>query len=293
MRLQRLFDASAPFFRSIMKDSFYFPHDTNAREDPKISALIAEYGLAGYGLYWCLIEIMHAQGGKIEKFPKLYEGLAYQLRIPNEAVLQQIEAMLHVLHLLQEDEKFIWSNRVLKNIEDRNLKRLAKSEAGRRGGLKSGETRSRENPNEAEVKQNEAVLQAHRTKRSKGKERKLNIKKEIYKEKNDEFLEYGKFKNVLLSLSELEKLKDEFPNDWEDRITRLDEGIELKGYEYKSHYAAIHNWAKREPGQPGAKITWWFNEKKFVGTKEELEKIAAKTSAIAVVALRQHLSTLS
>lgn len=277
-----------------MKDSYYFPHDTNARDDPKICALIAEYGLEGYGLYWCLIEMMHAQGGKIEKFPKLYEGLAFQFRSTTQAVLEAVEAMLNLLQLFEEDEKYIWSKRVLKNIEERNLKRIAKSEAGRRGGLKSAEKRSRENSNEADVKQNEAVLQAAEAKASKVKERKL-YKKEIYKEKNsdDEKTEYGKFKNVLLSLPELEKLKVDFPDDWEDRISRLDEGIELKGYEYKSHYAAIHNWAKREPGQPGAKITWWFNEKKFVGTKEELEKIAAKTSAIAVVALRQHLSTLS
>lgn len=57
---------------------------------------------------------------------------------------------------------------------------------------------------------------------------------------------HGEYQHVLLSSSELEKLKTSFPLDWEQRIKTMDEGIELKGYKYKSHYLAILKWAERD-----------------------------------------------
>lgn len=56
---------------------------------------------------------------------------------------------------------------------------------------------------------------------------------------------YGQFRHVLLTDDELEKLKHTF-NDWEQRIEKLDEGIELKGYKYKNHYLAILTWARND-----------------------------------------------
>lgn len=55
---------------------------------------------------------------------------------------------------------------------------------------------------------------------------------------------YGYYGHVLLTDDELAKLQERFPTDWEDRIGRLDEGIELKGYKYKNHYLAILKWAE-------------------------------------------------
>ena len=45
---------------------------------------------------------------------------------------------------------------------------------------------------------------------------------------------------------ELEKLKERFPADYKERIDRLSGYIESKGAKYKSHYATILNWAKRD-----------------------------------------------
>ena len=36
----------------------YFPHDINARNDIKSKALISRYGLAGYGAWWIVLEIL-------------------------------------------------------------------------------------------------------------------------------------------------------------------------------------------------------------------------------------------
>ena len=57
---------------------------------------------------------------------------------------------------------------------------------------------------------------------------------------------YGFYKNVLLSDEDMEKLKTEFPHDWEQRIERLSEYIASKGAKYKNHLATIRAWARKE-----------------------------------------------
>lgn len=60
---------------------------------------------------------------------------------------------------------------------------------------------------------------------------------------------YGEYKNVLLTDTEYGKLKERFA-DVDARIKKLDEGIELKGYKYKSHYLAIIKWAEKDKPSP-------------------------------------------
>ncbi len=43
------------------KDAYYFPHDSNAKDDPKCIQLIESLGLEGYGIYWVLLEILRDQ----------------------------------------------------------------------------------------------------------------------------------------------------------------------------------------------------------------------------------------
>ena len=57
---------------------------------------------------------------------------------------------------------------------------------------------------------------------------------------------YGTYQHVLLTDEQYEKLKQDYPYEYEKMIQELDEGIELKGYKYKNHYLAIKKWAKRD-----------------------------------------------
>lgn len=57
---------------------------------------------------------------------------------------------------------------------------------------------------------------------------------------------YGEYKNVLLTDAELEKLKNEFPLDYEERIENLSSYIASTGKKYKNHLATIRNWARKE-----------------------------------------------
>ena len=44
-----------------MKDAYWFSHDSNAKDDPKVMMLIDQLGLEGYGIYWVLIETLRDQ----------------------------------------------------------------------------------------------------------------------------------------------------------------------------------------------------------------------------------------
>lgn len=57
---------------------------------------------------------------------------------------------------------------------------------------------------------------------------------------------YGEYKNVLLSDQELEKLKIEFPTDWENRIENVSEYCATSGKPYKNYLAVIRKWAKKD-----------------------------------------------
>ena len=62
---------------------------------------------------------------------------------------------------------------------------------------------------------------------------------------------HGEYQNVLLSDDDLDKLKSEFPSDWDQRIQRLSEYMASSGKSYKNHLATIRNWARRD--KPAAK----------------------------------------
>ncbi|GAF80348.1 unnamed protein product [marine sediment metagenome] len=56
---------------------------------------------------------------------------------------------------------------------------------------------------------------------------------------------HGEYNHVLLTDDQLSKLKIDFP-DYEERITRLDEYLEMTPKPYKNHNLVIRNWAKKD-----------------------------------------------
>jgi hypothetical protein len=66
---------------------------------------------------------------------------------------------------------------------------------------------------------------------------------------------YGQYKNVLLSVEDMEKLTAEFPYDWKQRIERLSEYMASAGKSYKNHLATIRNWARRDAEKRNAQAS--------------------------------------
>ncbi len=169
-----------------MKDAFYFPHDSNAIQDPKMMILFYECGLMGIGLYWIIVEIMHQQeDGKItEESFKSYLKFYFKIdAIQNqqmlntcstnaEQVLNKIEQVLNSTQLFVKQDGFVFSHRVLKNQESRKVISKKRSLAGK----KSFELRSKSHINSTNVQQVSTRVEQVRTsvEHTKGKERKGN-----------------------------------------------------------------------------------------------------------------------
>jgi hypothetical protein len=65
------------------KDTYYFSHDYNARNDEKIKELIFKHGMAGYGIYWSIIEELYQNTNVLHLN---YERITYELRCEYETV---------------------------------------------------------------------------------------------------------------------------------------------------------------------------------------------------------------
>ena len=59
-----------------MKETFYFSHDTNAFNDPKIRLLVHEFGVWSYGAFWVIIELI-AQSNEFKLLLKDLDKVVY------------------------------------------------------------------------------------------------------------------------------------------------------------------------------------------------------------------------
>lgn len=90
------------------------------------------------------------------------------------------------------------------------------------------------------------VTPSHATERDIDIEEDIDIdKKDISRAQKPVKHKHGEYNNVLLTDEELDKLKAEY-TDWADRIERLSSYVASTGKRYKSHYATIRNWARKD-----------------------------------------------
>lgn len=62
----------------------YFPHDHFARSDKKLVNLLRKQGMAGIGLYWCLVEMLYEENGWLQLDD--LENIAFDLRIDKDQI---------------------------------------------------------------------------------------------------------------------------------------------------------------------------------------------------------------
>lgn len=204
------------------KDTYYFSHDVNASNDPKIIVMKELCGVISYAWWWILIEQLAAQEEyklPMDKITFTGLGIAFGMKqneaiaSSNEAKLstaKQAEAYVNLLinecELLETDGEFFWSPSLLR----RNLLRKKKqeeiskkrSEAGRLGGLKSGKARSK-------TKQMLEANEANEANEAKGKERKGN---NSYSYSYGDARENENSENVLTMFDENSNKQDPYKN---------------------------------------------------------------------------------
>lgn len=165
------------------KDAYYFPHDSNARHDPKMLAMRADFGLEGYALYWIIIEMMRDAEGYIlplEKF--IFKSISMESHSPKftgEAVEQFIWKCIEEYKLFHTDKEIFWSLAFLDRMAKVDEIRKKKSEAGRKGAMAKQanlKAQSKQNPSSAiaEPKQNQSNASTDSSNKTKGNETKVN-----------------------------------------------------------------------------------------------------------------------
>lgn len=96
------------------KDTFYFSHDYNAFNDPKLTNIHMKLGLEGIGLYWCVVELLYQENGYLQI--EDIESLAFRYRT-NTSVFNSL-----IQIAFNSDEEKFWSNSVLERLSFRKLK---------------------------------------------------------------------------------------------------------------------------------------------------------------------------
>ena len=176
------------------KDVYYFSHDVNASNDPKIVAMESEFGVISYAWWWKLIEKLASSEDYRLPFKKYtFIALDKELGIlnENERPLNEnerpfnenehnffcsnesflfINSLIHDFELLDRDDEYFWSPSLIRRQEERRSKFEKKQEQRRLAGIKSGEARRKKEQNRTTVQRTSTVVEQNELKERKGKE---------------------------------------------------------------------------------------------------------------------------
>lgn len=130
---------------------------------------------------------------------------------------------------------------------DTSIKRAS---AGQTGGKSKANAKQNESKTEANEKQtasnDEANPKRYMINDYMINDKVINDKEKINKKEKPQRHKYGQYENVLLSDQELEKLKTEFPIDWQERIENVSAYCQSHGKTYKDYLATIRAWARKD-----------------------------------------------
>lgn len=117
------------------KETYYFSHDYNARNDRKIAALVKKHKGSGYGVFWVVCEMIHEEGGKIEFDEITFGAVAKDLNEEVDLVRLVINDCVSEFKLFIIEEGFILSGRASENLEKRQELSKSRANSGRLGAI--------------------------------------------------------------------------------------------------------------------------------------------------------------
>lgn len=194
-----------------MSKNYYFSHDYNARNDAKLQEVMMKMGLEGLGIYWCLVEMMFEQDGKL-RLDKC-DSYAFTLRTDCDKIKSLIDL------IFEHDEIYFWSSGVLKRIEKIEEK---SSKAKQSAQMRWGKDNANALPTQSE---GNAIKERKEKKRNNIYSSKKSLTDELCKEIAEQYsVEVG----VVI------KTRDNLVG-W----------CEAKGKSFKNYRSALQNWIRR------------------------------------------------
>ena len=110
------------------KDSYWFRHDANARNDPRMCRLLMLGGQAAKGSFWDMIEILRESENYRVKISEL-PAIAFACRFPDGAIDHMIEC-----ELIRVDDECAWSDSLDRRMGELDKIRKKRAKSGRLGG---------------------------------------------------------------------------------------------------------------------------------------------------------------
>ena len=108
--------------------TYYFSHDSNARNDDRILILRSELGWEGYGIYWAIIETLRDSNGYCYQKNRL-RGLAFSLQVEQDF----LNKVINDYELFEQDEDKFWSKSLNIRMMYASNEITKKSIAGKKG----------------------------------------------------------------------------------------------------------------------------------------------------------------
>lgn len=112
------------------KDSYYFPHEYNARHDPKCEEIDIDFGNRGYGIFWKLVEIFNEQNNRVPV--ARLKALAHEIREPEADILRILDGYDLFQRIIENGTEFFTSRSIQKRLDHRDSVLNQKREAGRK-----------------------------------------------------------------------------------------------------------------------------------------------------------------
>jgi len=125
---------------SKQKQTYYFAHDFNPPNDPKMQAFLSQYGAVGYGVYWRLVELLHEDRNHRLPFEQyIYISVSLLMKLTPKEVEDIIYACINPYRLFDADGDTFWSERVDRNIKIMEEIKEKRSKAGKESARKRKE----------------------------------------------------------------------------------------------------------------------------------------------------------
>lgn len=130
------------------KDAFYFSHDNTAYTDPKIIELRMKHGIAGYGAFWAILELLHQNANALQTH---YERIAFALGLQCDL----ITSVINDFGLFEFSGDIFFSKRMKYDLEKRKRRseKASKSATNRWNNANAMRTHSDGNANAMQGKE--------------------------------------------------------------------------------------------------------------------------------------------
>lgn len=242
-----------------MKEAYYFPHDSNASEDPKILQMCSVYGAQGYGWYWMLIEKMRDQEGyKLDISGKYaLNSLAIRMYTDKDTLVSFLNDCVEEFKLFRRDETHLWSESLLRRMLVKEQKsEKARQSVQQRWAKKSAKPQADTNVSKTYYEDSTDESKTDAKKESKEEESKVKESKVpaggvASVEEDDPFTYYQN--NITPILYDTEAgmvgdLIDTYPAEWIRKA--VDEAVLYKARTFKYVDSILKRWAKLNVPNP-------------------------------------------